>query len=147
MKRIIRKAVPSDINSIVELGIEALKLNPYPNTVIDKEKVYKNGIECITAACNFAWVSECDGVVTGAVCALIHPMLFHERKQATVIQFYCKDSGEGIKIIREFMKWARARPVIKMICFTLEMRADPRIGKLLSRLGLNKELPVYLEFK
>jgi hypothetical protein len=145
--KIIRKAVPNDINSIVYLGVEALNKYSYPNLLIDKDKMREIGMECISASCNFSWVSETDNEITGAVCALVHPLMFYERSQASVIQFYCKTPGEGIKLLREFLKWARNRPVIKLICFTLEGRIDPRVGKMLSRLGLSRELPVYLEIK
>jgi hypothetical protein len=145
--KIIRKAVPNDIDSIVCLGIEALNKYSYPNLLIDKDKIYQIARECVSAPCNFSWVSVTDNKVTGAVCALVHPLMFYERSQASVVQFYCKTPGEGIKLLREFLGWARSRPVIKLICFTLEGRMDPRVGKMLNRLGLKQELPVYLEVK
>lgn len=144
MAKIIRKATPSDIPDLVRLGLEALNLEPYENLRICEEKVNAVAIECVSASCNFCWVAENDGEVLGAVSALVHPMAFYERNQATVIQFYCKDPGQGIKLIRELLKWAKSRPAIKMVCFTLECKADPRIGKLLKRLGLQNELPVYM---
>jgi len=143
----IRPATPSDIPAITSLGLEALMNDPYPNLVISPEKVEKMAIECVSAATNFCWVAEEDGEVVAAVSALVHDMMFYERKQATVVQFYTRKSGAGIKLIREFLGWARGRRVIKMICFTLECNADPRIGKLLRRLGLSEALPVYMELR
>ena len=143
----IRQAIPADISAIVELGLEALKIDPYPNLVISEIKIFSLATECVSAATNFAWVAEKDGKVVGAVCAIVHPLMFYERSQASVVQIYCQYPGDGLKLLREFLRWARSRPVIKMICVTLEAKADPRIGKLLNRLGLQKELPVYLEIK
>ena len=144
MASFIRKAKPSDIGDVARLGIEALNLDPYENLRIDEDKVKAIATECISAPCNFCWVAEKDGEIVGAVTAIVHPMAFYERNQASVVQFYCKDPGQGIKLIRELLSWAKGRPAIKMVCFTLECRADPRIGKLLKRLGLQNELPVYM---
>lgn len=144
---LIRKARPYDIDAIIALGMEGLELYQYPNMRVDKSKVYNVALECISAPCNFAWVVEDNGKVTGAICALVHPMLFYERSQASVVQFFCKTPGYGVKLMKKFLAWARSRPVIKMICFTLDARMDARVGRLLSRLGLKEELPVYIEFK
>ena len=143
----IRKAAPDDIPSIMKLGLDALESDAYENLVISRTKVYSLATECVSSSSNFAWVAEKDGEIVGAVCALAHTMLFYERSQASVVQFYCKSPGDGIKLLRELMKWFNSRPVLKMICFTLEVKADPRIGKLLNRLGLDEELPVYMKIK
>lgn len=141
----IRRATPNDIKDIVALGLEALEIDAYENLIISPDKVEAIAKECVSATCNFAWVAEKDGKVVGAVCAIVTDMLFYERKQATVVQFFCKERGEGVKLLREFMKWCESRPAIKMTCFTLEYNADHRIGLLLNRLGLKQELPVYLK--
>tara|TARA_R110000803_G_scaffold5230_8_gene17365 strand:+ start:759 stop:1202 length:444 start_codon:yes stop_codon:yes gene_type:complete len=147
MAKIIRKATPNDIPDIVRLGLEALNVDPYENLRICEDKVKAAALECVSAPCNFCWVAEKDGEVLGAVSAIVHPMAFYERSQASVIQFYCKDPGQGVKLIRELLNWVDTRPAIKMVCFTLECRPDPRIGKLLKRLGLGQELPVYMKIK
>ena len=147
MTRLIRKAKPSDLADVVRLGIESLNIDPYEKLRISEEKVKDLATECISAPCNFCWVAEKDGKVVGAVSALVHPMALYERSQASVIQFYCTDPGQGIKLIRELLSWVATRPAIKMVCFTIECRADPRIGKLLKRLGLQNELPIYMSIK
>ena len=143
----MRAATLADVDSIVALGMEALERNPYPGLLVSRSKVKEVAVECISQNCNFAWVEEEDGVVVGAVCAMVHEMTFHERQQATVVQFYSTKPNKGVRLIREFLKWARGRRTIKMICFTLECKADPRVGKLLNRLGLKQELPVYMELR
>jgi len=145
MTKLIRKATPSDIAAVVKLGMEALNRDAYEGLVISEPKVLEMATECISSASHFCWVVEKDYKVVGAVSAMIGPMAFYERNQATVVQFSCDEPGEGLKLIREFMRWAKARRAIKMIVFTLECKADPRIGKLLERLGLDNELPVYMK--
>lgn len=141
----IRKAGPGDIPGIVALGLASLEKDAYENLIISPDKAKALAQECVSATCNFAWVVEKDGEIVGAVCAIVTDMLFYERKQASVVQFFCNEPGQGVKLLREFMKWCESRPAIKMACFTLEYNADPRIGLLLTRLGLKQELPVYLK--
>jgi hypothetical protein len=143
----IRKAKPADLTAIVALGIEALEKTNHPGVVISRAKVEDIARQCVTSSANFAWVAERDGIVGGAVCARVHECLHYAQKQASVVQFYSKIPGEGVKLIREFLRWARGRPAIKMIVFTLEADADPRIEKLLARLGLQKKLPIFLQTK
>jgi len=143
----IRPAKPSDTQAIVDLGLDALSKAGYENLVIDKDKVREVAIECISSSSNFAWVAEEDGKVVAAVSAVVHDMMFYERKQATVVQFYTLKPNAGLPLMREFLKWARGRRAIKVICFTLECRTDPRIGVLLERLGLQSEIPMFMEFR
>jgi len=129
------------------MGLEALERDKYDKLLICKDKVEAMALDCVSAATNFCWVAEKDGELVGSVAAIVHPMAFYERSQASVVQFYCTDPGSGVKLIRELLKWVASRPVVKMVCFTLECKADPRIGKLLRRLGLTNELPVYMSIK
>lgn len=144
---IIRKAVPNDIHAIVDFGIEVLNINPYENLSISRVKVYSMATECVSSSNNFAWIAEKNDKIVGVVGALVHPMMFYEGSQASVVQFFCKSPGNGIKLLRKLMDWIEGRHVIKMTCFSLEVRADPRIGKLLNRLGLDKELPIYIKIR
>lgn len=141
----IRKAVPADIPAIVALGIEALNIDPLEELLISPEKVKAMATECVSSANSFAWVCEIDGQVQGAVVALVHELMFYERKQASCIMFYCRARGWGLPLMRQFLCWARSRPAIKLIVFTLERNMDPRIGVLLKRLGLKTGLPVFIE--
>jgi len=144
---IVRRGERKDREAIIALGMEALKRDPYPGLLISRAKVEAMAQELLTGAGHCCMVCERDGVVVGAFGALVHEMTFYERKQASVVQFYCKSPGDGIKLIREGLRWLRGRRAVKMICFTVEHRADPRIGKLLRRLGLHSDLPVYLELR
>jgi len=141
---VLRAAVPDDLPGIVALGLEAMEMDPYPGLVISKSRMFEVARDCVSSASHFAWVGVRDGEIVAAVLALVMPMSFYERSQANVVQFYTKVPGEGIKLMRELMRWARGRRSIRSVVFTLEHRADPRIGKLLTRMGLTAELPVYM---
>ena len=142
----IRPAKPQDVPAIVRLALQALNEDPYPNLVISRPKVEAMARVAVSSPQHFVWVAEVDGEVRGAVAAIVDDCTFYERKQANVVQFYAREApGEGIKLIREFLRWARSRQAIKQIIFTLEGNADPRIGKMLVRMGLKTALPIYLE--
>lgn len=144
----IRPAKPSDINAIYELGLVALNDDPIEELVISPDRVMAAAKETVSSPQHFSWVAEVDGEVRGAVIAMSCDMTFYERKQASVIMFYCRSApGEGIKLLRELMSWYQSRSVLKMLEFTLEIGADPRIGKLLRRLGLFTALPIYIHLK
>ncbi len=141
----IRQAVPADLPGVLALGLEAMNNDPYPNLVISERKCREVALQCISAPQNFCWVSEVQGEIVAAVCACVHEMTFYERRQASVVQFYSRAPGEGVKLLRKLLEWYRSRPGIKALVFTLEHGADPRIGLLLRRLGLKRVLPVYME--
>ena len=130
------------------MGEESLALNdPYPELRIDPKKVRAMAIELVSGPANFAWVHEKDGVVVGAVAALTHEIMFHERRQASVLLYYCREPGAGGLLIKKLVSWFHTRPGIKMLVFTLEHGSDPKIGKFLIKLGLKKELPSYVGVK
>ena len=143
----IRKAKPGDLEAITALGIEALEMDAYDNLVISQTKVRDVARHTISAPNDFVWVSVKDDVIVGVFVANIREMLFYERRQASVLMFYCHEAGDGAKLIRKFLKWARSRAIVKLIEFTLEPTVDPRVGKLLHRMGLNVSLPVYIELR
>lgn len=140
----IRKARPDDIQAIVELGIEALNKGAYKKMVVSREKVEALAIQGVSSARNFAWVAEKDGTVGGSLVAIVHECMCYERSQASVVQWYCKIPGDGIRLMREFVRWADARPIIKMKAVSLEYDSDPRIGKILTRLGFDLTLPAFI---
>jgi hypothetical protein len=143
----IRHATPRDIKAVAGLGLEALEVNPIPNFVISKERVLEATTAVISDAGSYcAVVEDDDGTIVGAVSALVHDMMFYERRQASVLQFYCKKPGWGIKLLRDFGRWCEKRRVIKMVTFTLDGYTDKRVPILLERLGYQPDLPVYLRF-
>jgi len=142
----IRKATTRDIPAIVRLGKQALREDPIPNTVISTAKLQATAWECVHSTTNYSWVAEVDGEVVAAVCALLQPQQVYERMQATVVQFYTTVPGWGEKLIRHFLEWAE-KPGIKAVVFMLEGNADPRIIKLLERMGFTEKMPVLVKWR
>ena len=143
----IQDAALVHVGGMVRLGIDALKASPAPRQRISGEKLQNIARECIVGPNDYAKVSVQNGVVVAAVCAVVDEQILFERKQASVIQFYTTAPGEGIKLIRDFLRWARAQRKIKSIVFMLEVDADPRICKMLERMGLSSRMPTYVEWR
>jgi hypothetical protein len=143
----IHLAESKHIPGLVKLAVNALTADPIPNQRISVNRLQGLAETCVLIDYNYSIVSVKNGEVVAALSALVHDQLVYERKMATVVQFYTLTPGEGVKLIREFLRWARSLRKIKAIAFTLERGADPRIGSLLSKLGLNSEMPVYVEWR
>ena len=138
----IRKATPKDIDAIVELAVESVSRDPLP-VRIDRDAMRAMALECMGPA-HFAWVAEVDGKVEGCVGALVQRGFWFDRMQASVLLFYTRVPGAGAALIREFARWVKSRPSIKLALFSLEHNADPRIGKFLRRLGFVLENPQFV---
>ncbi len=143
-----RKAVPGDIPAIVALGIEALRRDAYESLVISPEGIEETARACIASAQHFAWVAEKDGRVQGALVAMTQPLVLYERSYANVLMWDCtRVPGAGVALMREFVRWVKGRPAIKLVQYTGERNADPRVAKLVQRLGFGEQLPLYVLLK
>ncbi len=131
---VIRPARIADVPEIVDLAVESVTREPLPVRV-DRAAMAETARTLIAGNQHFAWVAEDGGKVVAAVGAAAQPGFWFERLQASVLMFYCRAPGAGIALLREFARWVKARPAIKMAVFSLEPNADPRVEKLLARLG------------
>ena len=132
----IRKATIHDIPAIVDIAVESVSQNPLP-VRIDKEAMTDTAKEALGNQ-HFLWVSEIKGEVVGAVGAMSYPSFWHERNQCSVMLYYSRVVGEGIKLLRQLMRWVKSRPVIKVLVMELEPDSDPRIINFLKRIGMNR---------
>lgn len=138
----IRRAQLRDVQEIVDLAVESVSRDPLP-VRIDRTGMADMARELITGNAHFAWVAESDGKVVAAVGAITQPGFWFERNQSSVVMFYSRAPGAGIALLREYARWVKSRPTIKMALFSLERGMDPRIGALLRRLGFTMENPQY----
>lgn len=141
-KIVVRKATTRDVPRIVELAVESVSNNPLP-LVIDREAIRDSITEIIASPQHYGVVAEVDGKVVGAVGAHTSPGFWFKRMQCNVLMFYTRTPGAGAAMIRDFTAWVKGRPIIKMAVFCLEPNMDPRIGKMLRRLGYTHEFPSF----
>lgn len=141
-KLLIRPAKPQDVPAIVDLAVESVSRSPLP-VVIDRQAMADMAAQLIPGRQHFVWVGEEDGKVVACVGAQVSPGWWFQRNQASVLLFYTRRPGYGIALLREFARWVKSRPTIKMALFSLEHDADPRIGVLLQRLGFSLQNPQF----
>lgn len=133
----IRKAALTDVPAITRLAIEAVSRQPLDGLRISSERIGAAAKSVITRPDCFCWVAvDAAGEVQGCVAAECMPGFWFERQQCSVLMFYCRLPGEGIRLLREFARWVKSRPAIKLAVFSVEPDENAeRIGKLLTRLG------------
>jgi len=135
---IYRKATFADVPAIVEIAVVSVSNDPIP-VKIDKEGMTAAAKLCLNPA-HFMWVAEDEnGKVVAAFAACVQKGFWFERMQCSVLLYYTLVKGAGLQLIREFAKWVKSRPGIKMAIFSLEPGVDERLVKFLKRLGFSRE--------
>lgn len=94
--------------------------------------------EAIAGNQHFVWVSEVDGNIVAAVGAMSERSFWYERQQCSVMLYYTRVAGEGVKLLREFARWIKSRPAIKVAVLELEPETDPRLVKFLGKIGFSR---------
>lgn len=134
----IRPASLNDIDAVVDLAVESVSNNPLPVRV-DKGAMRDTAKEAASSRAHFLWVAEVDGEIVGAFGAMSHPSFWHERQVCSVMLYYTRVPGEGLSLIREFARWVKGRPAIKVAVMELEPEGDPRLIKFLERVGFSRQ--------
>lgn len=132
----IRNAKPSDLSAIVELAVVSVSINPIP-VKINRESMRDTAEQCLQPA-HFMMVSEIDGVVVGAVAAMVQPSFWHYKLQCSVLLHYSTKTGEWAKLMREFSRWVKSRSGIKVAVLEMEPENDPRMIQFMARIGFDR---------
>ncbi len=133
-----RRATHADIQAIVELAAESVAQDPLP-VVVDPQAMADTARQLVGQPAHFAWVTEADGAVVAAVVACVQRSFWFRGSQASVLLFFSRAPGAGVPLLREFARWVRSRPTIKVAVFELEPDVDPRTERLLQRLGFARK--------
>jgi hypothetical protein len=136
-KIVCRKARIDDIPAIVDIAVESVSRNPLP-VKLDRQAMAATARTCMNPA-HFSWVTEQEGQVVAAMGACVQPSFWFERLQCSVLLYYSRVPGAGMPLIRQFARWVRSRPAIKVAVLELEPDADPRLVKFLKRVGFDRE--------
>lgn len=134
---IFRKAILSDVPAIVDIAVESVSKDPLP-VRIDREAMAEMARECMGNT-HFLWVAEKDGQVVAAMAACTQKGFWFERLQCSVLLYYTRIAGAGLPLIREFAKWVKGRPAIKIAVVELEPNADPRLIRFFKKVGFSRE--------
>lgn len=133
-----RKATLADLDELVELAVESVLVDPLP-VAIDRGAMADTLRSLIGHPSHFVWVAEDEHGLSAGVAACVQPSFWFRGTQASVLLFFARRAGGGVSLLREFSKWVRSRPGIKLAVFELEPQADPRIERLLERLGFARK--------
>lgn len=133
----IRKAKPSDIPAVIDIAVDSVSRNPFPFK-IDRESMTETMREALGPA-HFAWVSEEDGRVVAAFGAMVNRSFWHEKLACSVLLYHTLKPGHGVPLIRKFAQWVKDRPAIKVAVIEFEPDVDPRLVKMMKRLGFGRE--------
>ena len=133
----IRKATLADIPAIVDIAVESVSQDPLPVRIC-RESMAETTREAISSNQHFVWVSEIDGNIVAAVGAMSERSFWYERQQCSVMLYYTRVAGEGVKLLREFARWIKSRPAIKVAVLELEPGTDPRLVKFLGKIGFSR---------
>lgn len=134
---IFRRATMNDIPSIVDIAVESVSQDPLP-VKIDREAMAETARTCLNPA-HFMWVAEQDGKVVAAFAACVQPSFWFSKLQCSVLLYYTRVAGAGLPLIREFSKWVKSRPAIKLAIVELEPGVDPRLVRFFKRVGFERE--------
>ena len=131
----IRQAFHRDIDAISNLGVEALERNPIGS--INRKAIRKMAGDMISSREHFVWVSEIEGKVEGALAGYAMRFDFHIGKVCRIMQYYVRPAarGDGIKLLRKLHEWIDRQPAIRLCLASIEIGLDPRIQRLMERLG------------
>lgn len=138
MTTIVRRAMSRDIPALIDLALESVSRNPLPLKA--SPKAMRETLEgVIGKPAHFCWVTEVDGVVVAGVAACSSFGFWFERQQCSVLLYYTRVKGAGMPLLREFARWVKSRPVIKVAVLELEPEVDRRLVIALKRMGFQRE--------
>lgn len=136
-KIVIRRATMGDVNAIVDIAIESVSRDPLP-VKIDREGMATTARSCLNPA-HFMWVAEEDGKVVAAFAAVAQQSFWYTKLQCSVLLYYTRVAGAGLPLLREFARWVKSRPAIKVAVIELEPGVDPRLVQFFKRVGFARE--------
>lgn len=136
-----------DIDGIIDIA--RYLTQHYPQLRVNALKTRQRVIDAVSGSHNWAMVSERkDGIVVGALVVFVCDHFWAERQNAVITLWYSEVPGDGMKMMREFMRWVNSRRAIKQIELAIDMQyVDHRVGHLLSRCGMIGAEVVYKKFR
>lgn len=134
----IRHACIADTTEFIAL-VERFRavLPTYPGCEVDRMEVLHTFGRCVADARCLALVAERDGKLTGALLAMTQQLWFSKAKEATDLLTYAEHPGDGVALLRFFLKWARRQPRVEVITLAQSSGIEiERLRRLYERLGL-----------
>lgn len=139
----IQRATPMDV---IELAQQQITLLSNDSLLISKDKVRNLLTQCVSSAAHFAIIEKKPDAISGALVAYVDRLTFHERSQAAAFMFFGNSIETKAQLVEAFIAWAKERPLIKRVVFSLEYELDQETVGILRTFGVTKQLPVYFDY-
>lgn len=130
----LRRLRPDDLEQVANYAIEGMRPHLVP-LVLSRERVRAVIRHTQSSEQDFHLVAEHDGQIVGAIAALVSPMLWFERWEASVVMCRATHPGAGAQMVRRLMEWARDDPRIKRVVFPIEFDAPRAMARFLRMNG------------
>lgn len=137
MRFVYRKAKPGDVDAIVDLAVESVSRDALPVTV-DRDAMRDSAMRNLNPA-HFMWVTEFEGKIVAAVAAIVQPIFWGKGLQMSVLLYYSRVKGAGIKLLRNLAEWMKGRHGIKIGIIELEPGARDSLIRFMKKLGFARE--------
>lgn len=84
---------------------------------MDRMSITKTYGQCISSALGFGKVAVHDQKLTGVLLGVAAPLWWSDKRYASDLIFYSERAGDGLKLLRHFVAWARTVPrVVEISC-------------------------------
>jgi len=140
---VIRDAKPwkTEIDAITDLAIEALEIDAYDEMLINRERVNSMVRDCVSSASHKCVVAVHDDRVTAVAAGMVSPQAVYERSMMSIVMWYSKSFGDGVRAMDALMDWADGRPMIKEIQYVGERNGGGKTtGFLCKRYGFRDDV-------
>lgn len=144
----IRKAVPEDLNAMVDLAYRLCDRTPYAHIARDRPSVVKTFCMAMSSQFGCAFVTEHQGSISGLLIGVAQQLWWSRARYATDLVFYSERAGDGYRLLKRFMDWAWSAPGVVEITMGQSSGIDPkRSAALYRRAGLELVGGVYTAAK
>lgn len=133
----IRNAQIADFPEVKKLGKRLIEKTPYRAQQIDTLIASQTFGNCVSSALGFAMVAQHKGEITGMMLGCALPLFYSKARMATDLVLYSERAGDGMAMVRRFIKWAWSIPNVVEVTLSQSSGVDvERTGKLYGRMGL-----------
>lgn len=134
----IRLATTADIRAMVALGREVHAQSRFAAHPYSESDASLTALEMIRASHGCALVADHGGSIEGFLLGGVMPCFFGPTRVASDLVTYARRPGDGVRLVREFIRWAKARG-----CEEIEMGISgginpERTSQLYEKLGMPK---------
>lgn len=141
----IRPATYEDIPDLIEMAMMVLEDNQIEGMVVNRQKVSMAVRQCVQSRRNFSVVSEKDGVLAGALGAIVSPDIFHDGYQANILMWY---GHQGLEMMKQFDEWFAQAPGLMMATYITEPGISTKVmARIMRKIGFDEGIAMFTKMR